>query len=103
MVYAVLTPIAETQRVSVRWLLRFFELFGDDSPNKDEVMIQVMLKKQVHEHYQKHMMSQSRAYVGLERFYDIWPKASPKTILRHPWLMRYLLRNRSFTATRKRH
>ena len=40
--------------------------------NKDEVMIQVMLKKQVHEHYQKHMMSQSRAYVGLERFYDIW-------------------------------
>ena len=79
MIYAALTPMAETQRVCVRWLLRYFELFGDD---KDEVMIQVMLKKQVHEHYQKHMMSQSRAYVGLERFYDIWNVLYPKHRLR---------------------
>ena len=49
MVQAALTPMAETQRVCIRWLLRYFELYGDDSPNKDEVMIQVMLKKQVYE------------------------------------------------------
>ena len=34
MIQAALTPMAETQRVCIRWLLRYFELYdGDDSPN----------------------------------------------------------------------
>ena len=75
--------MAETQRVCNRcwWLLRYFELYGDDSPNKDEVMIQVMLKKQVYEHYNQ-MISQGREFVGLERFYDIWNVIYPKHRLR---------------------
>ena len=71
MIYAALTPMAEVQRVCIRWLLRFFELYGDDVPNKDEVNIQVQLKNQVYQHYQKHMMEQHREFVGLQRFYDI--------------------------------
>lgn len=78
MVRAALTPFAETQRVCIRWLLRYFELYGDDSPNKDEVMVQVMLKNQVHEHYKRQMVAQHREYVGLERFYELWNVIFPK-------------------------
>ena len=78
MIQAAITPMAETQRVCIRWLLRYFELYGDDSPNKDEVMIQVMLKKDVYDLYRRHMTGQHRDLVGLERFYDIWNVIYPK-------------------------
>ena len=58
MVQAAITPMAETQRVCIRWLLRYFELYGDDSPNKDEVMIQVMRKRDVYDLYRRHMTGQ---------------------------------------------
>jgi hypothetical protein len=51
------------------------------SPDKDEVMIQVMLKKDVYDLYRRHMMGQHRDLVGLERFYDIWNETSQTTIL----------------------
>jgi hypothetical protein len=41
-------------------------------------MIQVMLKKQVYDQYQKHMAAQHREFVGLERFYEIWKVIYPK-------------------------
>ena len=85
MIQAAITPMAETQRVCIRWLLRYFELYGDDSPNKDEVIIQVMLKKDVYELYRRHMTGQHREFVGLERFYyDIWNVIYPRHRKRLP-------------------
>ena len=88
MIRAALSPFSETQRVCIRWLLRYFELYGDDSPNKDEVMVQVMLKNQVHEHYKRQMIGQHREYVGLERFYELWNVIYPKHRQR-PYVLRY--------------
>jgi hypothetical protein len=58
MVRAGLSPLAEVQRVAIKWLERYFELYGDDIPNADEVMIQVILKKSVYELFVKHMKQQ---------------------------------------------
>ena len=87
-------------RVCIRWLLRYFELYGDDSSlnNKDKVIIQVMLK---HEQYQKHMMDQHRDFVDQESFYEIWKVVNQTAILRYPWFMQHLLRNRSTKKTEK--
>ena len=79
MVRAGLSPLAEVQRVAIKWLERYFELYGDDIPNADEVMIQVMLKKSVYELYVKHMKQQGdRETIDLPRFYTIWNVLFPK-------------------------
>ena len=79
MVQASITPLAETQRVAVWWLSRYFELYGDDSPNSDQVLIQVLLKKSVYDLYVKGMQMQgNRPVVELNRFYKIWTVLFPK-------------------------
>jgi hypothetical protein len=86
MVQASITPLAETQRVAVLWLSRYFELYGDDSPNSDQVLIQVLLKKSVYDLYVKGMQMQgNRHVIELNRFYEIWnvlfPKRAQKTAI----------------------
>ena len=51
MVRNAITPFAENQRQAVEWLKNYFDVYGDDSPNSEETLVQVMLKGDLYRHY----------------------------------------------------
>lgn len=77
MVRAAITPSAETQRIAMRWMRKFFEVQGDHSPNSDETQLQIMLKADVYKKYCKDMDSQKRPTVQQQRFHEIWKVLFP--------------------------
>jgi hypothetical protein len=45
-----LVPFAGTQRLAVEWLKNYFDVYGDDSPNSEDVLVQIMLKGDLYQH-----------------------------------------------------
>ena len=46
-----ITPYAATQRLAVEWLRNYFDVYGDDSPNSESILVQIMLKGDLYQHY----------------------------------------------------
>ena len=72
MVRNAITPLAENQRQAVEWLKNYFDVYGDDSPNSEETLVQVMLKGDHYRHYVKDMATAGREVVGEPRFGELW-------------------------------
>ena len=65
-----LVPFAETQRLAVEWLKNYFDVYGDDSPNSADILVQIMLKGDLYQHYLKDMKGQP--VVAETRFGELW-------------------------------
>jgi hypothetical protein len=65
-----LVPFAGTQRLAVEWLKNYFDVYGDDSPNSEDVLVQIMLKGGLYQHYLKDM--KDKPIVSEPRFGELW-------------------------------
>lgn len=72
MIRNAITPLAEKQRQAVEWLKNYFDVYGDDSPNSEETLVQVMLKGDLYQHYLKDMVAAGREVVCQTRFGELW-------------------------------
>ena len=59
-----------TQRLAVEWLRNYFDVYGDDSPNSEETLVQIMLKGDLYKHYLIDMKGQP--IVSEPRFGELW-------------------------------
>ena len=65
-----ITPYAATQRLAVEWLRNYFDVYGDDSPNSESILVQIMLKGDLYQHYLRDMKGQP--IVSEPRFGKLW-------------------------------
>jgi hypothetical protein len=65
-----ITPYAATQRLAVEWLRNYFDVYGDDSPNSESILVQIMLKGDLYQHYLRDMKGQP--IVSEPRFGELW-------------------------------
>ena len=70
MVRNAIVPYGDVQRDAVEWLKNYFDVYGDDSPNSVDTLVQVMLKGDLYKHYVKDMAT--RPTVGEPRFGELW-------------------------------
>ena len=84
MVQAALCPQSARQQSCVLWLRKYFQTYGDHSPNSDEVKLLIMQKTIIYKHYCEELQKKGIATVHRTQFYRLWSFLFPKCVSR-PW------------------
>jgi hypothetical protein len=86
MVKAALTPLADNQQHATVWLGEYFRKYGDCAPNRDEVHLLIMQKKELYDQYVNEFKAAKRSedIIGYTRFIELWNVLYPRAINR-PW------------------
>ena len=71
-IQAALTPKSQIQQDAIAWLDDYGKTFGDQSPNSNDVAINVCTKKEVYDDYVRDMKSFNNPIVSISIFQDIW-------------------------------
>jgi hypothetical protein len=74
------------QQLCSLWLENYFEKYGDSAPNRDEVHLLIMQRKDLYKRYVHELSSASlpQNTVSESRFLQLWDVLFPKCINR-PW------------------
>jgi hypothetical protein len=86
MVKASLAPFADNQQFAIVWLENYFQKYADSAPNKDEIHLLIMQKKDLYERYRAEYLACNRSeeLVSYPRFIELWNVIFPKAVTR-PW------------------
>jgi hypothetical protein len=84
MVRSALMSIDDTHQYCVIWLEEYFKIYGDFSPNKDEVKLAVSRKKEIYDNYVSCKRQLDQSVVDAQKFYKIWNALFPRCVSR-PW------------------
>jgi hypothetical protein len=86
MIRAAMVPSAAVKIDCTLWLESYFDRFGDQMPNKDEVKLLIMQKTNLFDKYVHDLTSEimPRATVSRTMFYRLWSALFPKCVSR-PW------------------
>jgi len=83
MVRAALGPSTDTTQIALQWLERYFDSYGDKSPNSVHTKINVNFKSDLYEKYKAETKSNGK-FVQKSRFYELWNVLFPYC-LKRPW------------------
>ena len=85
MVLAAMIPKSDVQADCALWLESYFKNYGDFAPNKNEVRLLIMQKKDVFNKYcHDFKLPVQRPVVSRAKFYELWDKLFPNCVSR-PW------------------
>jgi hypothetical protein len=78
--------LADSQQFATVWLENFFSKYGDCAPNRDEIHLLIMQKKELYDQYVDDFTSSKRneQIVSYSRFNELWNVLFPRAISR-PW------------------
>jgi hypothetical protein len=79
-------PFSDKQQYATVWLERFFKVHGDCAPNRNEVHLSIMHRKDLYDQYVEDFTSSNRTQqiVSYSRFNELWNVLFPWAINR-PW------------------
>lgn len=66
------------------WLERYFNMFGDRAPNREETFLMIMAKSEVYNQYRNEMFRIDQKPVDEAIFVSIWNNLFPRYVNR-PW------------------
>ena len=84
MIRATLMPFAEKDELACVYLEKYFERFGDSSPDREEIHLLTSKKVEVYYEYKRIKESEGQPFVNPPRFNEIWNNLFPQFIKR-PW------------------
>jgi hypothetical protein len=86
MCQAALCPLADNQQFATIWLENYFSAYGDCAPNREEVHLMIMQKKDLYKQYvgEFNKTQRSDQIIAQNRFNDLWNVLFPRSINR-PW------------------
>ena len=80
-----LMPKSEAQTMAMIWLDQYIFVYGDDSPNSNEIHIATPYKLTVYREYEFHFTkncSPPRRIVNYRKFVDLWNSLYPEVVAR---------------------
>jgi hypothetical protein len=83
MVQAALTPRSDNQEFAIVWMRDFFSRYGDQSPNREETLLQLMQRKDVYEIYKADFIKLERTVLSYTRFNSLWHVIFPFCRIRY--------------------
>jgi hypothetical protein len=75
-VEASLTPLSQRQQSAKVWMRHFFKTYGDQSPNSEETLLQLMQRKDVYDLY-KSQNEMKCDVIDFSRFNTLWHTIFP--------------------------
>ena len=83
LVRAAITPHSSTQIFCTVWLKKYFNIFGDEAPNRQETYLSLCEKQDVYEIYVEEFQKYpDLAVVTYPRFLEIWNVLFPRVVIR---------------------